>query len=55
MLKKLTALLSILIASSWVNAQGDLRLIQAVKDQDIATARVLLDSGIDVNEIEADG
>ena len=55
MLKKLTALLSILIASSWVNAQDDMRLIQAVKDQDIATARVLLDSGIDVNEIEADG
>lgn len=53
--KKIAACLSFLFLTSWAYAQDELRLIQAVKDQDLSQVRVLLDSGVDVNETEADG
>lgn len=58
LMKKFAAyasLMSLALISSWASAQDDFRLIQAVKDQDLASIRILLDSGIDVNAAEADG
>lgn len=55
LLKRFVFLLCILLPASWAYAQDELRLIQAVKDRDLSQVRVLLDSGVDVNQSEADG
>ena len=49
------SLLFLALISSWVSAQDDLRLIHAVKDQDLVNVRILIDSDADINAAEVDG
>lgn len=53
--KSLVGLLLLLVLPATLLAQTDLRLIEASKQQDVATFRSLLDLGVDVNATEADG
>ena len=54
MLKKVL-LISLLLFNHWLAAQEHSQLIQAIKDKDLPTLRILLDSGENVNASEPDG
>ena len=54
MLKNLTILL-IAFCSNWLFAQNQNTIIEAVKDNDLSSLRILLDSGENVNASDPDG
>ena len=54
MLKNLTITL-IVFCSNWLFAQNQCTIIEAVKENDLSSLRILLDSGEDVNAADPDG